>query len=256
MTMIENMRKNLVLVRAGDRSLHPAWMSGAEREWDLALSYYGRHDNPYHGEHEYLHRAKGSKWEGLADFFRKNPELVEKYDFFWLPDDDILTSAGDINALFERVSKYEFDLSQPSLTLYSYFSHKITLKRPGLECRETNFVEVMVPVFSRKALSLLLETFQENKSGWGLEWLWAARISEAGMRMGIVDCISVHHTRPVGSAGHGGGEDPFKDAELVFEKYNLERFEPKSKKRIRKKKYYLATEIFFDIFRAIYRLSS
>jgi hypothetical protein len=39
-------KRNLVLLRAGDTSLHSHWMgaSGEERNWDLVLNYFG--DDP------------------------------------------------------------------------------------------------------------------------------------------------------------------------------------------------------------------
>ena len=38
-------RRNLVVVRAGDSSLHPGWLAGpGERNFDLVVSYFG--DDP------------------------------------------------------------------------------------------------------------------------------------------------------------------------------------------------------------------
>ncbi len=35
-------RKYLVIVRAGDKSLHPAWLAGeGDRTWDLVVNYFG-----------------------------------------------------------------------------------------------------------------------------------------------------------------------------------------------------------------------
>jgi len=37
------MRKNLVIVRAGDQSLHPSWLEGPEeRNWETILIYSGK----------------------------------------------------------------------------------------------------------------------------------------------------------------------------------------------------------------------
>src|SRR5664279_707363 len=39
-------KRYLVIVRAGDRSLHPGWtQSPATRNWDLLVSYFGADDN-------------------------------------------------------------------------------------------------------------------------------------------------------------------------------------------------------------------
>ena len=38
--MLQNKRKNLLIVCAGDNSLHPTWLS-PERSYDLITIYYG-----------------------------------------------------------------------------------------------------------------------------------------------------------------------------------------------------------------------
>ncbi len=41
-------RKNLVIVAAGDASLHEGWLAGAgERSWDLIVNYFGEDPQRY-----------------------------------------------------------------------------------------------------------------------------------------------------------------------------------------------------------------
>ena len=43
-------RRMLVVLRAGDMSLHTGWLQGAppeSRTWDLHLSYFGDHSDPF-----------------------------------------------------------------------------------------------------------------------------------------------------------------------------------------------------------------
>jgi hypothetical protein len=43
-------RRNLVAVRAGDKSLHPHWLIGdGGRNWDLVVSYFGDDPGLYRG---------------------------------------------------------------------------------------------------------------------------------------------------------------------------------------------------------------
>lgn len=215
--------KSLVVLRCGDGSLHPGWYrDGTPHEFDLALSYYG--SNPdYADEHAlFIHRFKGSKWEGIVDFLTREQAAVRTYDHVWLPDDDIACTVADINQLFAAARKYGFAISQPALNWNSYFSYPITLWNKRFRYRESNFVEVMMPCFSRAALELVQDTMKGWKSGWGLDFLWPQRAGHLG-RVGIIDEVQVEHTRPVGSAGVGGSgkTDPHSELAQVLEANRL-----------------------------------
>ena len=218
--------KNLIILRAGDKSLHTSWYSGKSRNWDLVLSYYGEKQSPFLGYYDFLHEFRGSKWQGINDFVINNIDLVGSYEQVWLPDDDIMIDGDSINRFFDLNIECGFDLSQPSLKIFSYVSHSITIRRPSHLARETNFVEIMAPCFSARALNLLSNSFAENTSGWGLEWLWASRLKNAKCKIGIVDDVAMYHSRPVGSAGHGGGVSPKKEMQNLLSDYGIDRVKP------------------------------
>lgn len=215
--------KNLVIVRAGDNSLHPFWMSGEKRNWELFVSYYGKLSGTYKGSYDYFHRFKGSKWEGVADLMHHHKDLIQAYDNIWIPDDDILTDCKTINRFFDLHNYFGFGISQPALTLGSYLSHYITLRHHFSAARETNFVEIMMPCFSKASFNLVVHTFSENSSGWGLEWLWSDISKHNNISLGIVDSTPMFHTRPVGSAGHGGAACPRSEMANLLNKYNLDK---------------------------------
>jgi Protein of unknown function (DUF707) len=202
------MKKNLVILRSGDKSLHPQWLDNKfPRNWDLAISYYGNKDKPYDGEYEFFHQFKGSKWEGIADFCANNGDIISKYDYIWLPDDDLLTTCENINSFFDICNDEQFNLAQPALENSSYFSHRITLQHPLTYYRMTNFVEVMAPCFSRALFNKITNTFKLNTSGWGLEWVWLDIASKNDLKnIAIIDKTPILHTRPVSSAGSGGAK--------------------------------------------------
>jgi hypothetical protein len=204
--MTMNVRNRfLVVLRAGDRSLHPQWLVGEPRNWDLALSYFGDFPDRFRGQYEHLHVCRGSKWEGLAAFMAKHEALVQQYEYVWFPDDDLLTDATVISRFFDICAANQFTLAQPSLALESHCSWPITLQRPHCRFRYTDFVEIMAPCFRVADLPLFVPTFSTNASGWGLEWIWWRKAqSLAGSRFAIVDETAVLHTRPVGLGGHGG----------------------------------------------------
>jgi len=190
-------RPYLVIVRVGDGSLHPTWVQG-ERNFDLVVDYYGDLPGRWDGTADHVFENKGSKWRGLHTLLRANPGLLDSYDAVWFPDDDIATDSATISELFELHAHLGLGLSQPSLTTDSYFTHLMTLTHPGLVLRVTNFVEVMVPVFSRAALEACFSTFAESESGYGLDLVWQGILPGLGLESGIFDCVSVRHTRPLG----------------------------------------------------------
>ena len=218
-------KKALVVLRCGDASLHPEYVN-QHADFDVVLSYFGN-DLPYDLTHiQYAHYCKGSKWEGLNAFFQANPSIWQAYDYIWLPDDDLSSDVANINQFLQIAAQERFDLAQPGLTHNSYWSFLITRQVKGLRYRVSNFVEVMAPLFSRSAFAVCVDTFAENKSGFGLDFLWRTLLK--GRKIGIIDQTPVFHTRPVGSAGNGMGAQkagnvvtPRDERKALFKKYRI-----------------------------------
>ena len=195
----------LAIVRCGDKSLHREW-AGPSPMFDVAVSYFGGDAAQEFPEARYVHRAVGGKWDGLYAFFQAFPETIGAYDYYWFPDDDISASAADVEAMVHAGDRFGLDLFQPSLDRSSYFSHLITLNHPSFALRYTNFVEIMVPVLSRRLFEKALPTMAETKSGFGLDFLWPQLAGDfdsgSARRVAVVDEVRVRHTRPVGGSLH------------------------------------------------------
>ena len=216
--------KNLVVVRCGDKSLHENWLKG-NVEYDVAVSYFSDYFKFDQSKLKYLHIFKGSKWEGLDNFFRTT-DFWKEYDAICLPDDDLDCSTEQLSNFFELFHKYNFDLAQPSLDINSYYSWSIVLQNKSFKYRETNFVEVMVPCFNKVSFQKIFDTFSENISGWGLDHLWPKLLGNTA-KIGVIDEISIFHTRPVGVAGSGMGQKKmikkgfFSKAEVLTPHFEL-----------------------------------
>lgn len=191
--------RSLVVVRAGDTSLHPEWLTGRSREWDLAVSYFGEGKTRNFHDAAFVHRFKGGKWDGLHAFFAAYPDAVTKYDYFWLPDDDISADTETINKLFQAMASYDLELAQPALTLESYFQHPITLENPLFRLRYSTMIEIMAPVLDRRLLISLLPLFATTRSGFGLDYIWHRLTTAPSRKAAILDELRVVHTRPIGS---------------------------------------------------------
>lgn len=229
--MATHNRPFLVLVRAGERSLHRAWLEGSERNWDLVVSWYG--DTPYVPvADEKVVNIKGGCWDGVYKTFQAMPELLEQYTHFWLPDDDLEADARTINDIFELSTRHNLAVSQPALTHDSYFFHPHTLQSPSFILRYTTFVEVMAPCMRRDVLRKMLPFMQDNKTGFGLDFVWARLEEDNLYRAAILDEVTIRHTRPVGRflAGRvkaaGGELDEAKSR--LLKHFNMKEFAWKS----------------------------
>jgi hypothetical protein len=196
-------RRVLVILRAGDDSLHPSWLQGAPQEsrsWDLHLSYFGDRTTPFVDRpgDVTLSFEKGTKAVGTAACLDALSERVLHYDWVWLPDDDLLADLPTLNRFFEIVQQYNLELAQPALGSGSYVAYDLTLQRPHLRLRFTTFVEIMAACFSRHALNLCRPFLAATVSSWGPNHLFPRLLGYPERGIGIVDETPVVHTRPVG----------------------------------------------------------
>ena len=196
------MRKNLVVVRAGESSLHPGWIERpyGERNFDLLVSYFSEPAYEAHEQSEGVQAVlvRGGKWDGLYKTLTAL-ENLDSYERIWLPDDDIATDACTINRMFELSRYFGLSVCQPSLTRDSYYTHMLFNRCQSFRVRFTNHVEIMVPCLDRALLKRALPHFRSTMSGYGLDYIWCRFPESGAFKCGILDEVSIHHTRPIGS---------------------------------------------------------
>lgn len=219
--------RNLVVVRAGRNSLHPQWLGGAaERSWDLIVSVYDSAAHFDDGEGVRVELRPGGKWDGIHALFAES-DLLDRYDFIWLPDDDIAATAQDIDAIFAAMQRYDLQVAQPSLTHDSYYSLFPVMSCPGFTLRYLNFVEVMVPCVRAGLLRQVLDDFRTSMSGRGMDWIWCRLAPDPRYKAAVLDSISVRHTRPVGTLLRGTiasrGTTPEDEERALNARYGVQR---------------------------------
>jgi hypothetical protein len=217
-------RRNLVVLRAGDSSLHRQWLDAPDRDFDLFISYYGRTPGRHQEDADFYEARPGPKWPAIAALLEQNLTALGAYDTFWFPDDDLAASGPVIDRMFAFFHAFQLCLAQPALTRNSYYTWDTLLQDSRAHIRYTRFVEVMAPIFSRAALEVCRPTFAESRSGWGLDWVWPTLCRQAGLgRMAILDATPVRHTRPVGGELYRNHPDldPRNDAVRLLRKYGI-----------------------------------
>lgn len=217
--------RRLVIVRAGHSSLHQQWFANftGDREFDLLVYAYQGDVAAHGGDLVDLYAfAPGKKFKALKPLLEDNPWLYEAYDSFWLVDDDIQTTAADINRLFGQFEAVNATLAQPALTQNSYYSYIVVMQNPYTHYRQTNFVEVMCPVLGARTLREFVQFFDVTESGWGIDNIWSHAHVSAGLPLYIFDDIAVRHTRPVfGGDAYKGLDHPWQETEPLLRAMNI-----------------------------------
>lgn len=190
-------KKNAVFVPVGKDSLHRQLLKG-DADFDLHLLIYDGSYNKFCNDSDFVACDAGYKMDMIYRYLHRHPELFEKYEYFFLLDDDIVISTEDVNRLFSMMREYQLKIAQPSLVM-SYYTYKHTAFHPFYILRYTNFVEMMMPCFSRDALKAVLPTFEQKIRWCGIEMHWPVLVGSNHKDIAIVDAVSAKHTRPVQS---------------------------------------------------------
>jgi hypothetical protein len=218
-------RPNLLIVRAGEGSLHPQWIMGnGDRNFDLLVSYYGEVEGRYREDADYYHVMRGPRWPAHDAICRTHEPLLASYEFVGFACDDLIGGPQAWSALFDICARYRLDLAQPAIE--GPVSHEITRPVEDSILRYTNFVEIMAPVFSRRALAVAKSSFAESVSGWGLDVLWAHLLPPDYWRLAIVDAVRVAHSRPLRQGTlyptlRALGVDPIGEINGIMSKFGL-----------------------------------
>lgn len=207
--------RNCVISAVGGSSLHKEWINGTT-DFDLHLLIYDDSYSYFYNDSPFIMCQKGYKLKLVYDYLQRNPDFLEIYDYFFLPDDDIRMSTEQVNALFREMRQNNLAIAQPGL-IDSYYTYEHTLRHSKTTIRYVNFVEMMLPCFSTVALQKVLFTFNENKQGWGCEFHWPHLINFTGKEMAIFDRVNAVHTRPFQS----GSIENHMDAKNYLKKYDL-----------------------------------
>jgi len=211
------LKKYCVISAVGKDSLHREWIK-EDVDFDLHLIIFDNSYNKFYNDTNFISYQKGYKFKLVYDYLQKHPEYLNHYEYFFVPDDDILMDAVNISKLFSVMQEQKLEIAQPALS-DSYYTYEHTIKSKFTLLRYSNFVEMMTPCFSREALQKILFTFNENNSGWGIEYHWSELISFSGTEMAIIDDIKAVHTRPIQSFN----QQNLKELTDYIEKYKLSR---------------------------------
>ncbi|KZV47192.1 hypothetical protein F511_05243 [Dorcoceras hygrometricum] len=110
---------------------------------------------------------KQTKWWYAKRFLQ--PDVVAAYDYIFIWDEDLGVEHFNAEKYIELVKKHGLEISQPGLEPNNGLTWQMTKRRGDGEVH--NFVEIMAPVFSRKAWRCVWHMIQNDLvHGWGLDF--------------------------------------------------------------------------------------
>lgn len=179
------MTKNLLFSSVGDNTNFHKLYTEKNKNYDIYVIYYGDDDtifNTYKDKVKFIEKRKGSKFQNFYYFYNKYNNVVHKYDYFFIIDDDIVISTSDINKMFEIADEYKLSICAPSFDKESKVSHLVTKNERKLESKTfktkkiklkyTNFVEVNTPLFNKQSIINLMKVYDPILVGWGIDFLY------------------------------------------------------------------------------------
>jgi hypothetical protein len=127
--------KNMVFTSAGDNTDFINLWCSKNADYDIYVIYYGDNEqnyNKYSQQVTFIEKDKGSKFQNFLKFYNKYPDIINKYDRFFILDDDIEIRVDDINTMFAISKKYDLLICWPSFADSSAISLPITKQKHGV----------------------------------------------------------------------------------------------------------------------------
>lgn len=242
----EKQVRNLVFTSAGDNTNFDKLWTGNPRNYDIMVVYYGKNETnykKYSKKVDYILKRKGSKFQNFHYVWENHRTILEKYDRFFILDDDIIFDNNDINKMFEISKKYKLDICGPTFKTdgSSKISHLITKQKSGNNLRYTNFIEVNVPLFSKQAITKFMEYYDPILIGWGIDffYIWVLGLDKKTNYALIdgVSCINPHDRQKTSkSREHNNiknNNNEYKYWLSIKKKYNIKDYKLKTWKTIK-----------------------
>lgn len=182
-------------------------------KFDLYLfDYSGKYSANHPPPRAFLHSlGKSYKFEiysllteGKGQILEIISDIVSSKDanYVGILDDDILIKISCLNRALLIASNQGFSAFQPSLTRYSFFSHKFTIQRRKNAYRCVPWIEIMMPIIKKDLLIAAKPFLAGNISSWGLDCYVFPMLSFIESFSGghaVIDLCIATHLRPISS---------------------------------------------------------
>jgi hypothetical protein len=172
-------------------------------KYDIICNYYGENNSTYLKISKLSNlciKNNLSKFQSLKLIYKN---IVDKYDYVFVYDDDACIVKGNLNVLINIATKYNLDIVSSShdprgkISFQNDIKNHIQIHKPqngNHIFRYTNFIEMNFPVFSNTALKKYMSVYDGVLCGWGNDW-WYCNVLESDIKdiMGIVDSVIIYN---------------------------------------------------------------
>uniref|UniRef100_A0A0D9WUC1 Uncharacterized protein n=1 Tax=Leersia perrieri TaxID=77586 RepID=A0A0D9WUC1_9ORYZ len=193
-------------------------------KFDIVLFHYDGHTTEWE-EFEWSKKVvhvsarKQTKWWFAKRFL--HPSIVAPYEYIFLWDEDLGVDNFVAEEYVSIVRKNGVDISQPGLdnSRGKRARYASTARNPAAGAGEmhknTRFVEMMAPVFSRDAWTCVWHMAQNDLvHGWGLDHNFWRCVDNPEEQMGVVDAQFVVHRGVPTLTTQGNGEQDGSSAKV------------------------------------------
>lgn len=210
---------NLVLAAVGKESLHHIWEQG---NYDVVLFHYEEDGKNYtDGRIKHIFK-KGFKFPLIKEYLKSSKK---DYDYYLMVDDDVFIRPAQIETMFEIAQQFSLNLFHPAIADVNISGWNYNKKDPDLLLKFTSGHELMCLGASKNTLDKIIDTFDINKSGWGLPPLWKKLLNDE-RTFCIIDSVEIIHTRPHLAGGiydnMGGKKAAYDELNALKKEFGLE----------------------------------
>lgn len=221
-------------VGIGQKAAIDAAVRKFSKEWQILLFHYDGKvsewdDLEWSRNAIHISTRKQAKWWFAKRFL--HPDFVKPYEYIFIWDEDLDLRHFSGDRYIELVKKHGLEVSQPSLdgsrgTTWAMTKHRgdVEVHKSAIEhagwCPDplkppcAAFVEIMAPVFSRKAWRCIWYIIQNDLvHGWGLDFAMRRCVEPAHEKIGVVDDQWIIHVGvpSLGNQGEStGGRAPWE----------------------------------------------
>jgi hypothetical protein len=123
---------------------------------------------------------------------------LEKFDWIVIMDDDLEFQRGSLACFLAIAHAAGISLAQPARAYGRYRSFRLINCDPLSIARLTSYIEIGPIVAVNRVWAPRILPFPDGFGmGWGLDLLWSD-LRREGLRMGVIDWVTINHLNPVG----------------------------------------------------------
>ncbi len=174
------------------------------------------------GGRNYINRGTAinkHKWPTVVDIITEYRDIIQKYDYVYLIDNDVRIDNQTLTAFINKVTSLNLEIAQMAVhRTNGTHAHLLHRGRKGVV--RVKFCEVMAPIIRT---DILLEMYDkgylsESESGWGIDYIWG-KFYENWL---VQDCV-MYHTKKVSSTQWvmSDGRTPMMELEAIKRKYKI-----------------------------------